>query len=68
MYVDKFPIDNDNQQRIVKRKMTSIFYILKNLGICEPYNKNTVKINREQLEKIALNEILKHKIGDFRNK
>lgn len=56
------------RQKAIKRKMAYIFDILKNLEICEPYNKNAVKINREKLEEYSLQDILKYKNSDFNKK
>ncbi len=73
MYVDEFrPIDKyfdkQAQQRVIMKKISSIFYILKNLGICEMFNANTIKVDRGKLSEFTLNDILSYNVGGFRKK
>lgn len=79
IYIDKNDIKNDiidgnafsDRRRLlksVKYKLGSIFIILKNLGIIEVYNKNTVQvINRDLMNEIGLKKILKYNVKDFQN-
>lgn len=73
VYVEKFnPIfkkdeyfNKREQQKAISRKLTSIFYILKQLGIVERFSQGTFKVNKEKLNEHSLDMILSHSMGDF---
>jgi len=74
MFVDKFNpkldlndvYDKKRQQGNIIRKTIPIFTTLKYLGITEKFSKNTVRVkNREKLNEIGLNKLLRYKVRDF---
>lgn len=79
IYIDKNDIKNDiidgnafsDRRRLlktVKYKLGSIFIILKNLGIIEVYNKNTIQVvNRDLMNEIGLEKLLEYNVKDFQN-
>jgi len=59
--------DTQAYQKVIKRKISSILNIWNQLGICERYGVNTVKIDRDKLKQFTLDDILSYTINDYKN-
>ena len=64
-YVDKFfKIGRRDERKPVQkqlnRKISQMFVIMKNLGICNRFSSKTVAINRKIFEKFTLQEVLEY--------
>ena len=54
--------DKAGFQKIIQRRISAIFNILIELGLCESHGKNTLKIDREKLKTYSLSDIMSHTI------
>ena len=64
MFMDKFERwegrnERRTLQKTLERKISSMFRVMKQLGISEKYSQKTIKINREVFERFSLEDILK---------
>lgn len=65
LYITKINPKNDfdtiqELQRTIKRRISVIIDVYTKLGICEKYGKNAVKIDRDKLKEISLNDFRRY--------
>lgn len=63
VYINTYnPEHNRNEttvfQKVIKRRLSRIFAVFKELGISERYGQNTIKIDRDKLKEFTLKDIL----------
>ena len=59
--------DTKKFQKKIKHRISLILNTYKELGICETYGKNTVKINRKNLKEFSLSDIMGYVIKNPEN-
>ncbi len=72
LYITKNNIKHDRTnktafQKTLRRSLSTIFNVLKELGISQKYGQNTVKINIDKLKEFSLSDIMGYVIKNPEN-